>query len=365
MQTILRLWTALQRTLFPMLAEDIGPLDERAKELIVACELADLGRFAAQLSSSRLGRRKADRLAILTAFVAKTIYRQPTTKALRLLLRSDAALRGICGWASTEDVPSESTFSRAFAEIARMSLNDRIHGAMVKRHVGERPVGHVSRDSTAIDGREKPAPKPPKPDAPKRRRGRPPKGTPPAPPKATRLKRQGSRTLEENLADLPRLCNVGCKRDSKGYVICWVGYKFHIDTIDGDIPVGAVLTSASMHDSQCAIPLAQMTAERIKTSFYDLMDAAYDAPEILAFSRKLGHIPIVDHNPRRGKVKREMEPAHKARFAQRTASERVNSQLLDNYGGRFVRVRGAAKVAAHLMFGLIALTAAQLVRFVT
>jgi hypothetical protein len=34
--------------------------------------------------------------------------------------------------------------------------------------------------------------------------------------------------------------------------------------------------------------------------------------------------------------------------------------LKDNYGARFVRVRGAAKVMAHLMFGIVALTAVQL-----
>jgi hypothetical protein len=49
---------------------------------------------------------------------------------------------------------------------------------------------------------------------------------------------------------------------------------------------------------------------------------------------------------------------------QRSAVERANSNLKDNYGGRFIRVRGAAKVMAHLMFGVIALTAAQLCRLI-
>ena len=35
-----------------------------------------------------------------------------------------------------------------------------------------------------------------------------------------------------------------------------------------------------------------MTAERV-TNLYDLMDAAYDAAEI-----SLGHVPIIDVNPR-------------------------------------------------------------------
>ena len=66
---------------------------------------------------------------------------------------------------------------------------------------------------------------------------------------------------------------------------------------DGDIPISAVLTSASLHDSQAAIPLATMTASRV-INLYDLMDSAYDAPEIKAKSLALGHVLIIDPHPR-------------------------------------------------------------------
>ena len=139
----------------------------------------------------------------------------------------------------------------------------------------------------------------------------------------------------------------------------WIGYKLHLDVIDGDIPISGILTAASLHDSQVAIPLAQMSDERV-TSLYDLMDAAYDAKEIHDFSRSLDHVPIIDDNPGRGKQKRQMAPVEKIRFKERSSAERVNSNLKDNYGGNHVRVRGAKKVACHLMFGLLALTAMQL-----
>jgi len=42
---------------------------------------------------------------------------------------------------------------------------------------------------------------------------------------------------------------------------------------DGQIPISAVLTSASLHDSQVAIPLATMTTQRV-TYCYELMDSA-------------------------------------------------------------------------------------------
>jgi hypothetical protein len=38
--------------------------------------------------------------------------------------------------------------------------------------------------------------------------------------------------------------------------------------------------------------------------------------------------------------------------------------LKDNHGGRTVRVRGAAKVMCHLMFGVVSFTALQLLRLV-
>jgi hypothetical protein len=43
-------------------------------------------------------------------------------------------------------------------------------------------------------------------------------------------------------------------------------------------------------------------------------------------------------------------------------SERVNARIKDEFGGRHIRVRGAAKVMAHLMFGVVALTVDQLLR---
>jgi hypothetical protein len=53
-----------------------------------------------------------------------------------------------------------------------------------------------------------------------------------------------------------------------------------------------VLTSASVHDSQVAIPLATMSTQRV--TCYELMDSAYWAQHIKENSRQLGHVPIVE-----------------------------------------------------------------------
>lgn len=176
------------------------------------------------------------------------------------------------------------------------------------------------------------------------------------------------------------------KISSQGHGQHWRGYKLQLDVADGQIPISCLLTAAMLHDSQVAIPLATITAQRV-TSLYALMDAAYDAKQIREHSRSLGHVPIIDVNTSpvplthrtyqdslRGYDKRRKLPtsmprkqplfttAQEERFKTRTMIERVNARLKDEFGGRTLRVRGASKVMAHLMFGIIALTVDQLLR---
>jgi hypothetical protein len=336
-----------QQELFPALEEELSEnLSEHYRLLIQTVEAIRPGRFV--------------------SFVAKAVFNLATTRALLDRLAHDVTLRRLCGWEKAAEVPDESTFSRAFAEFARAQLPEAVHEALVRASVGAQLAGHVSRDSTAIVGREAPAlkAKPQVPTAPKPKRGRPRKDEPPRPVKPVPvIEQQLHRTLEENLAQLPRACDIGGKKNSKGHTQYWIGYKFHLDVIDGDIPVSSVLTSASVHDSQVAIPLAQMSAGRV-VNLYDLMDAAYDVPAIRRFSEGLGHVPIIAPNARRADKDSvvPMTPAQAARFKERTSAERVNSDLKDNHGGNCVRVRGAAKVAAHLTFGLLVVTVKALRR---
>ncbi len=152
--------------------------------------------------------------------------------------------------------------------------------------------------------------------------------------------------------------------------------RLHVDTADGGVPISCIMTSASTHDSQVAIPLGTLTAGRVE-SLYDLMDAGYDSIEIWAHSISLGHKPIIDVNPRRSvdmqeALRREKKarralglffPAER-RYVVRSGSERINGRLKDEFGGRHVRVRGYDKVLAHLMFGMTVLKASQLMRLI-
>jgi hypothetical protein len=323
------------------------------------------------------GRPKADRVILARSFVAKIVFKMPDTKHLRTRLHSDPKLRHICGWTSPSTVPSESTFSRVFAEFAQSELPAKVHEALIQKTHHDRIVGHVRRDAPAIEAREKPARKPkrPKLSVPKKR-GRPKKGEE-RPKEPTRLERQAAMSLQECLDDLPKPCDVGTKKNSKGFKETWNGYKLPIDVADGDLPVSAILTSASAHDSQASLPLAKMTAERV-TSLYDLMDAACDCEPIREFSKALGHIPIIDVNPRSDQERKaELEAETKRRrllnftlpeelrYNERSGAERVNGRAKDDSGATTIRVRGHSKVYCHLMFGLLAMAAERILRLIT
>jgi len=351
----------LQDQLFPVMHEALGPLSERQEQFVRALALLGLDRFVAVRHGR--GRRGYDRAGIARAFLAKAVYNLPTTRALLDRLECDVVLRRLCGWESAAQVPDETIFSRAFADFARREFAQKVHAALIQSTQSERLVGHILRDSTAIEAREKPAPKP-QPSEPAPRRLHRKSGTATRPEQMTRLDRQcsGSMTLEEMLAELPQDCDRGCKLDSRGKKYSWVGYKLHLDVVDGQIPISCVLTSASVNDTQVAVPLALLSAQRV-TNLYDVMDTGYDCTAIREQSRKLGHVPIIPWQKRGAQPAAELAPHEKARMRERSAVERVYSRLKDEYGGAFVRVRGWGKVMTHLMFGILALTADQILRW--
>lgn len=336
-----------QRSLFPALEEMEGALPPRFERLVLVIELVSLEEHVMPRPRGGRGRPRSDRQALARAFIAKALFNLPDTRSLIDYLRESPTARRFCGWSRRGEIPSEATFSRAFAEFAATELPQRLHEAVIQRWESDRLVGHISRDSTAIKGRERPIKKRVKY---KRLQGK----------KRRMYKQFHEMTLDEMIDDLPKQCDVGNKPNSKGHLEYWIGYSFHVDWADGGIPISCILTSASTNDSQVAIPLAETTAQRV-TSLYDLMDTAYDANLIREHSINLNHVPIIAPSRRNNKYE-PLDPDRTRRLSLRTSAERGFSRLKDSFGGRFVRVRGHPKVFAHLMFGILALTIEQLLR---
>ena len=103
-------------------------------------------------------------------------------------------------------------------------------------------VGHVSRDSTAIETRERPVNRRKIPkcrtnpersgDAPRRERS--------GPKSLLKIEKQVDRSSEESLAALNKEAAWGGKKNSSGNTHYWKGGKLHLDVTDNGLPVTAL-----------------------------------------------------------------------------------------------------------------------------
>ena len=351
----------------------LTPLHQR---IVHTLDWLDMERLLGY-AGPRVGAPERSRVALAHAFVAKAVLGFERTTQLRSRLAVDTVLRRLLGFESNRPLPSEATFSRAFAEFARLGLPAKAHEALIRQHLGASVIGHIARDATAICARERAqysaaetaalnAAKAAKADkalkVPKRR-GRPAAGSAKRD-KATprsRIPAQLGQTAQEALADLPQLCNKGKKRNAQGHLNTWVGYKLHLDVACCGVPISAVLTSASVYDNQASVPLARLSAQRV-TSLYTLMDAAYDSEPLRQFERELGHVPIVAINSRGRENPPTLGAAEKKRFGERTVVERINSRLKDSFGCASMWVKGHAKVLCHTTFAVLAVSVDALMR---
>ena len=414
-----------QGELIELVEEEIGGLTPKVEQIVRAFDFSQIERavyVARGYGNGRgAGQPEKDRCALACAFLAKAVLDLKTTRALLDRLEADRKLRRLCGFDLRVALPSEVTFSRAYDEFARGNLLERVHADMVKATLGDQLIGHISRDATAIEARER-VTKPndandtngangptvptvasetaPEGQAeahaqgaregqpaghregqresqraeatahhhalvapsakPKRRRGRPRKGEVRPPAQPSPLERQRGQSVEQMLAELDTACAVGTKRNAQGYQTSWKGYKLHLDTACCGVPISAVLTGANVHDSKLALPMSRITSRRVDVC-YELMDAAYCSAVIREDITAAGRVALIDHNPRAGE-KREFAPHEAQRYKTRSSAERCNARLKDEFGARHVQVRGHAKVRCHLMLGVVALCADQFTR---
>src|SRR6201997_3231767 len=148
-------WSYIQGFLFPWMREDNDPITEALGRLVTTLDVIGLEAFVPEPPRGP-GRPPEDRRALARAFLPRLILGVPTTSALLERLEVDKSLRRILGWERRSQVPSEATFSRAFAEFARGELPDKIHAALIERALGGRIIGPIARAATEIEAREKP-----------------------------------------------------------------------------------------------------------------------------------------------------------------------------------------------------------------
>ena len=393
------MWTKvsnLTQSLFPKLEESLGELSPKEIKLIKILDFAEIENF---VQDEKITNPPKDRKEMARAFVAKQVYNFHTTRDLIDRLHKDKSLRILCGWRYANEIPSESKFSRVFAEFSQQKIAVKAQEKFISTYLSEMIFFYNSTDSTAIELREKAVKKEPKEEKKKYPVGRPKKGEKREPKEPKILEKQiqnivkfpkiikfevakeslklldysfygaiasRGQTTKEMLSIIPTACDIGIKKDAKGHRNKWRGGKLHISSVDGDIPITAIYSSASVHDSSLALPMMQETSSRVNY-LYDLNDAAYHADIIKTFSEKNGHIQIVDINPKNSQKLRNEIEAEKMlvtmgfdttksnHYSNRSSVERINGYLKDNFGCRQIYYQGATKVASVLDFAVLAL----------
>jgi hypothetical protein len=362
----------INNILFPRLQEQLGELTQEHKRLIAILELIRIEEFV-RSSKFRDGRPPKDRCAMARAYIAKIVFKIPYTKQLIERLKLDRQLRIICGWDFAVSIPNKSKFSRVFKEFASYALPDKAHQALIKDVYKDKVVGHVVKDSTPLEVREKPLKKN---SVKNRKKAREDKEKAKKAGELTRRQKQlKEQDVNKMIADLPKQCDKGMKKSAQGYTMIWKGYKIHASVDDHCVPLAVIVTSASLNDCEVAIPLASKT-HQVVTNFYDLMDAAYDHPEIKEHSRFLGHIPVIDKCPagRPQKIEKQKErdrkntlnfqTAEDLRYKERFSKERFNALYKHYNVVQNIFYRGYEKVSCHVMFGVLTVAASTLISLI-
>lgn len=215
-------FSALQGELIGLVEQDYAGLTPKLEQIIRAFEFTQIEltvyRERGYAQGRGVGQPEADRCALACAFLAKAVLDLKTARALMDRLQADSKLRRLCGFDLRFALPSEATFSRAFAEFAASELVQRVHVRMIKDTLGDQLIGRISRDSTAIEARESIAKEDKAeviPAKPKSKRGRPQKGEVRPTPEPSPLERQRGQTLEQMLFELDTACATGYPRRTR------------------------------------------------------------------------------------------------------------------------------------------------------
>ena len=368
----------LEQSLFPKLEESMGKLSSKEEKLIKILDFAQIEKF---VSAVQITNPPKDREEMARAFVAKQVYNFQTTRELIDRLKIDRTLRLLCGWRHYNEIPSEAKFSRVFKEFSKQCIATKAHDVFIENYLSETLFFYGSIDSTAIELREK-AVQRKKEVKPKRRQGRPKKGEEGPPKKPSILQQQENmQSTEEMLSLIATKSDTSIKQNSKGNRHRWTGGKLHLSVVDGDIPITALYSSASVHDSSLALPLIKESSQKVNY-LYDLADAAYDTSIIKDYSEKHNHRPIIDINPKNSKKlkakialakseKKILQPfklynnSDDLHYNQRGSVERVNAYLKDSYGCNKIYYQGAQKVASVLAFAVLSVCITQSLKLVT
>lgn len=318
----------------------LRPLSEREVEFhnmyYCVLELLSTEEKIALDTKSVRGRKGFDLSSMFGIMLLKLHYRICTIKETLLTLEENGNLRYILG---LDKVPAESTVSSALKRVETIIDIQNMHGVLIEAYrvvAGQSIVEHLSIDSTVIEVREKPVTPVRKKKNEPQKRGRKKKGSKE---QEEYLKQKAEEEalkqqyyLEEpkiSFGNLENRCSLTAKKNSKGKAQWYTGYKAHFATDDHGVPLSYAITGASVHDSQCAIPLAKMVKQRLFFILYVLGDKAYNSVDINHFFETFTQAKFIADVKSNSKY--ELTPNEVERYKNRTTVERTNAELKESF----------------------------------
>lgn len=251
--------------------------------------------------------------AMIFTLVARFIERIPTIKDLIKRLKHDFIFRLECGFLVSDQIPSESSYSRLIEKLSKSNSIEEIKESILLQAIEE---GFVTDESIAIDAshfeaRDK-APateKKPKPEPKKRGRK---KKEEKEQFDHQKLVEQSNMTLyektivaqldvplEELRSEMPLEPAWGIKKNSEGKNVFWYGYKAHLAVgSKSQYILQSIMSSGSLNDGKAAIPLLKGIEELPLSIQYGCMDAGYDFVPIYQQLFRMDAQSIIAYNKR-------------------------------------------------------------------
>ena len=303
-------------------------------------ELPDEELLAKLKGPRRRGRPGYDPKILWRCYVAYYVLGLPSVSDLIRTLYDNPYVAGACGIHSPSQVPSQPTFSRFGAKLAKPTFAWAVKNVM--RELTRRLYAAMPNfgKSVAIDSTDIKA--------------------------WSNGNKKGKKRKDSKIRQKPKVRKVSdpdagwvVKTNTEGNRKFVWGYKVHIlaDTAS-ELPMMVDITAGNVHDVTRAAPLlaqARYTSSKFHPD-YVVCDAGYSSDTLRrAIKRQYRAEPIIDPNPMHLKaVSRDIKtPEWKRIYNCRTAIERLNGRLKAFRRLDSVRVRGRWKVTVHVLLSII------------
>lgn len=144
MQRFLSCGVTLQRSVFPALEDELGPLSDTEARCVRVVAVMDFGPWLLPLRGKVTGRTPEERHAIRTAFLATSVGKFPPTRPPRCSPQRPRPAPRVRRGDRSGDLPSEAPLSRAVAAFARGALPPQVPAALLHPPLGPTRIDHSS-----------------------------------------------------------------------------------------------------------------------------------------------------------------------------------------------------------------------------